>query len=84
MNPLLSALSGGGNGVMSILMQAVGAAIRGESPEDFVRNLARTNPIFKGVDPNDLEGTANKLAKQKGTTVDEVVKSAKQKVGGLM
>jgi len=84
MNPLLSMLTGGGGGLTQIIMQAVGAYLRGETPQDFMRNLARTNPAFKGVDANDLEGTANRLAQQQGTTVDEVARVAKQKVGGLL
>ena len=83
MNPLFSMLNGGG-GCMQILMQAVGAAMRGETPEEFMKGLARTHPQLNGMDMNDLEGTANKLAQQKGTTVDEVAKTVKQRVGGLM
>ena len=80
---IFSVLGGGGGGLTQIIMQAVGAYLRGETPQEFMRNLAQTNPVFKGVDANDLEGTANRLAKQKGTTVDEVAKMAKQKVGGM-
>ena len=75
---------GGGNGISSVLMQAVGAYMRGETPQDFMKKLARTRPELNGLDLDDLEGTANKLAQQKGTTVDEVAKTVKQKVGGLM
>ena len=84
MNPILSLLTGGGSGCMQILMQAVGAYMRGETPQDFMRNLARTNPAFKGVDPNDLEGAANRLAQQNGTTVDKVAEMARQKISGIM
>ena len=75
---------GGGGGISQILMQAVGAAMRGESPQDFMKKLARTRPELNGLDLDDLEGTAQKLAKQNGTTVDEVAKTVKQKVGGLL
>ena len=84
MNPLLSALSGGGNGVMSILMQAVGAAMRGESPEVFMQNLARTNPQLRGLDLNNLEQTAQNLAQQKGVDEKALTEKVKQTVGGLM
>ena len=80
---IFSALSGGG-GVSQILMQAMGAYMRGESPETFMKNLARTRPELKGLDLDNLEGTANKLAQQNGTTIDEVAKTVKSKVGGLM
>ena len=84
MNPLLSILTGGGGGATQILMQAVGAAMRGESPQDFMRNLARTHPQLKGLDMNNLEATANSLAQQKGTSVNQVAESVKKTIGGFM
>ena len=84
MNPLLSMLNGGGGGAMQIMMQAVGAAMRGESPEAFMKNLARTNPQLKGLDLDNLEGTANKLAQQKGADINTLTESVKKTVGGLM
>jgi len=83
MNPLLSALAGG-NGAMSIMMQAVGAAMRGESPEAFMKNLAQTNPQLKGLDLNNLEQTAHSLAKQKGVDETKLTESVKQTIGGLL
>jgi len=81
---IFSVLGGGGSGVTQVLMQAVGAYMRGETPQDFMKKLARTRPELNGLDLDDLEGTANRLAQQKGTTVDEVAKTVKQKVGGLI
>ena len=83
MNPLLSMLSGGG-GATQILMQAVGAAMRGETPESFMKTLARTHPQLKGLDMDNLESTANSLAQQKGTSVDQVAASVKKTIGGFM
>lgn len=70
MNPLLQ-LIGGNDPAKNIMMQAVGAMIRGESPEVFMRNLAKTNPQLNGLDMNNLENTAHSLSRQKG--VDEAV-----------
>ena len=81
---LLNLLGGGAAGAPAILMQAVGAYMRGETPQDFMKKLAKTLPELNGLDLDDLEGTANKLAQQKGTTVDEVAKTVKQKVGAFM
>ena len=81
---IFSALSGGGSGITQILMQAMGAYMRGETPQDFMKKLARTHPQLQGLNLDDLEGTANKLAQQNGTTVDAVAATVKQKVGGLM
>lgn len=77
MNPLLSMLGGGGNNIFAqIAMQAVGAALRGETPQDFLRGLANTRPELRGIDVNDLEGSARKLAQQKGVDFDTVKSQA--------
>lgn len=81
---IFTALTGGGGGLMQILMQAVGAYMRGETPESFMKGLAWTHPKLKGLDLDDLEGTANKLARENGTTVDEVSKTVQQKLSRLM
>ena len=80
MNPLFNVLSGGGGGYMQVLMQAVGAAMRGESPESFMRNLAQTNPQLKGLDMSNLEGTARSLAQQKGADINQVAESVKNSI----
>lgn len=77
MNPLLSMLGGGGNNIFAqIAMQAVGAALRGETPQDFLRGLASSRPELRGIDVNDLEGSARKLAQQKGVDFDTVKSQA--------
>ena len=80
MNPLFSALMGNNN----IMMQAVGAAIRGESPEAFLQNLAKTNPQLRGLDLNNLEQTATSLAKQRGADIDKLTEDVKKTVSGMM
>ena len=81
---IFSVLSGAGSGLTQILMQAVGAYLRGDTPQDFLKKLARTRPELNGLDLDDLEGTANRLAKENGTTVDQVAATVKQKVGGML
>ena len=83
MNPLLSMLSGG-TGFAQIMMQAVGAAMRGESPQSFMQSLAKTNPQLKGLDLNNLEQTAHSLAKQKGVDEYKLIESVKSSVNNLM
>ena len=77
MNSLLSMLGnlgGMGGGNTNILMQAFGAAMRGESPQAFIQNLANTDPRLKAVDLNDLYGSAQKLAQEHGVNLDDVTK----------
>lgn len=56
----------------SILMQAIGAAMRGESAQSFMTRLANEHPQLKSVDMNDLTGSAEKLAKEKGVNLEQV------------
>lgn len=71
MNPILSILGGGNNsGYAQIMMQAVGAAMRGDSPEDFMKGLANTRPELQGLDLDNLEGTANSIAQKQGKDIN--------------
>ena len=71
MNPILSILGGGKTGgYTQIMMQAVAAAWRGDSPEDFMKGLAKTRPELQGLDLDNLEGTANNIAKKQGKDIN--------------
>lgn len=71
MNPILSILGGGKTGgYAQIMMQAVGAAMRGDSPEEFMKGLARTRPELQGLDLNNLENTANSIAQKQGKDIN--------------
>ena len=83
MNPLLDMITGGG-GFMQIMMQAVGAAMRKESPEAFLQKLAQTNPNLRGMDLTDLEGTATQLANQQGKDINVLANEVKNTVNRLM
>ena len=55
-----------------IVMSALGAMMRGENPKDFIRNLANTNPKLKGLDLDNLEGTAKSLCEQNNIDMQEL------------
>lgn len=77
MNPLRQMMSGGnaaGIDGMAIMMQAVGAAIRGENPQAFLKRLANQHPAMKKVNFNDLMGSAEALAKENNMDIDDVTK----------
>ena len=57
-----------------ILLQAIGAAMRGESPQAFMKRLANQHPQLKKMNLDDLQATAAQLAQQQGLNVDEVTK----------
>ena len=57
-----------------ILLQAIGAAMRGESPQAFMKRLANQHPQLKKMNLDDLQATAQQLAQQQGLNMDEVTK----------
>jgi hypothetical protein len=71
---MLTSFSGTGAGGSNILLQAVGAALRGESPQAFMRNLANQHPQLKRMNLDDLQGTAQQLCRQQGVDANEVAK----------
>lgn len=76
MNNLFSMLGGLSNsaGGTNILLQAVGAALRGESPQAFMKRLANQHPQLKKMNLDDLQGSAQQLCKEKGVNPDDVAK----------
>ena len=60
---LNSATPGGASGISgsAIMMQAVGAALRGESPQAFMKRLANQHPQLKKMNLDDLQGSAQQL-----------------------
>lgn len=83
MNPILQLMGGmgGANGGRSILMQAFAAMSRGESPEAFMKNLAKSNPALQGFDFDNLEATAHKLSAQKGADETQIISYVKKEIG---
>ncbi|MBP5461202.1 MAG: hypothetical protein J6Y20_03660 [Lachnospiraceae bacterium] len=74
-NSLLSLLGGSSSAGSAIIMQAVGAALRGESPQAFMKRLANQHPQLKRMNLDDLQGTAQQLCQQHGVDPDEVARS---------
>lgn len=73
MNPLLNMYSGNTSG-MPVLMQAIGAALRGESPQAFMKRLANSHPQLKKMNLDDLYGSAQQLCQEKGINADDIAK----------
>ena len=64
------------------MMQAVGAMIRGESPQSFLQNLAKTNPELNGLDlSGDLNKTAENLYKSKGEDYNSAKSNIQERIG---
>ena len=66
MNPLMML---GNNNMM---MQALGAMMRGENPRSFIKNLANTNPQLQGLNLDDLQGTARELCNRNNVDMNQL------------
>lgn len=82
-NPLMNIFGGLTGGAGSIMMQAVGAFMRGESPQAFMQNLANTNPALRGLDLTDINATAQKVCKEHGVDPNKLTAEIKQSIAGM-
>ena len=55
-----------------MMMQAMGAMMRGESPSTFLKNLANSNPQLQGLDLDNLEGTAKALCEKNNVNMEQL------------
>lgn len=81
-NPILQMLNG--NQQSNIMMQAVGAMMRGESPQSFLQNLAKNNPALQGLDLSNPSLAAEQLYKDRGQDISAAKTSIMEKVGSFM
>ena len=72
MNSILGML--GNNNVM---LQAMGAMMRGENPRQFLSNLAQNNPQLKGLNLDNLEQTAQQVCNDKGIDMNSKIQEIK-------
>ena len=73
MNPLMML----GNGQNNMMMQAMGAMMRGENPRSFLKNLANSNPQLQGLNLDDLEGTARSLCEKNNVNMEQLAEQIK-------
>ena len=84
-NPILQMLtSGNQNPQNNIMIQAVGAMMRGESPQSFLQNLAKTMPELQGLDLNNLNKTAEDLYSKNGQDINAAKSSIMDKISQFM
>jgi len=83
-NPILQMLSGSQNPQSNIMMQAVGAMLRGETPQSFLQNLAKNNPELQGLDLNNPSQAAEKLYADKGHDINTAKTSIMERVSAFI
>ena len=59
------------------VMQAIGAMMRGENPQTFMKNLANTNPQLQGLDLDNLEETARSLCEKNNVDMNQLAEQIK-------
>ncbi len=90
MNSLLSGLGSqlmnmsSAQATPNILMQAFGAAMRGESPQQFLQNLAQTHPQLKQYDFSNIQQTAQQVCQQNGVNMQDAVKQLDNITSSIM
>ena len=60
-----------------MMMQAMGAMMRGESPRDFLKGIANSNPQLQGLNLDDLEGTAKALCEKNNVNMGQLAEQIK-------
>ena len=83
-NPILQMLSGSQNPQSNIMMQAVGAMMRGETPQSFLQNLAKTMPELQGLDLSNPSKAAEKLYSDKGQDINAAKSNIIDRLGSFM
>ena len=71
MNSIMNML---GNGNNNIMLQAMGAMMRGESPKQFLSNLAKNNPQLQGLNLDNLQQTAQQVCKDNNVDMNSKMK----------
>lgn len=81
-NPILQMLQNGNqqNPQNNVMMKAVGAMLRGESPQQFLQDLAKTSPELQGLDLSDPNKAAEELCKKNGKDFNTEKQSIMSKV----
>lgn len=83
-NPILQKMSGAiSQSQNNIMIQAIGAWMRGESPQSFMKNLAKTNPVLQGLDLDNLDRTAEDLYSKNGKDINEAKNKISQFVSNF-
>lgn len=83
LNPILQMLNQK-NPQNNIMMQAFGAMMRGESPQQFLQKLAQSDPRLQGLDLSNPEKAAEELYRQNGQNIDEAKASVKGKISQFL
>ena len=57
----------------NMLMQALGAAMRGEDPHQWIQEVARQHPQLRQFDLNNLQNGAQQVCQQNGVNMQDMI-----------
>ena len=83
-NPILQMLNANQSPQNNIMMQAVGAMMRGESPQSFLQSLAKNNPQLQGLDLSNPSKAAETLYSQNGQDINAAKNTIIGKISSFM
>jgi hypothetical protein len=61
----------------NIMMLAMQAMMSGKSPQEFLKSI----PELSGMDLSNIQGTAEKLCKEKGVNIEDAKKMISSQIG---
>ena len=62
-----------GAGGVNMLMQALGAAMRGEDPHEWIQQVASQHPQLRQFDLNNLQNGAQQACQQNGINMQDMI-----------
>lgn len=81
MNPIINMLNArqGFNGGQNrnMMLSAMQAMMSGKSPQEFLRSI----PELSGMDFTNIQGTAEKLCKEKGVNIEDAKRMISSQIG---
>lgn len=80
MNALFNGMTNG----PSIMFQALGAMMRGESPQQFMQGLAQQHPQLRGIDFSNMQAAAQSICQQNGVDMNTLTNQLEQSAAGIM
>lgn len=83
-NPILQMLNSGNPQNNNVMMQAFGAMMRGETPQQFHQNLAKNDPRLQGLDLSNPEKAAEQLYQQNGQDINVAKSSIKDRLNQFL
>lgn len=83
-NPILQMLNSGNQQNNNVMMQAFGAMMRGESPQQFLQNLAKNDPRLQGFDLSNPEKAAEELYQKNGQDINAAKSSIFGKINQFL